>query len=136
MRRLGYAVIGMWMGLMGLLPASHLAELAKVPQLVNHYRTHLAEEGDDDFLTFLWEHYGNGTALHQQGGRHALSHHHSPLHDHSRLPFFSATATAVAFIPPQGIVLHGVQDRMPFCVAAQLPTYVAAKNKLLRPPRA
>jgi hypothetical protein len=68
-----------------LIPQNDLAELSKLPTLVQHYRFHHSEAGGGLSLTaFLVEHYGAGTR-HLHGctlsQRHHQDHHNLPLHN-------------------------------------------------------
>lgn len=136
MKRGVCTALGLWMAILGLLPTSALAELAKVPQLIGHYKTHRAENAADNFMTFLWEHYGALQTTDAGSDTHTLKHRHSPLHDHSRLPFFSAGSMAVAFMPPAPLNIGTVEDPSLPPVPTQASAYAVAKHKLLRPPRA
>lgn len=51
-----------------------LEEIAKIPALMVHYKTHLQENPSTTLLSFLSQHYGKGYA------------NHSDHHDHSKLP--------------------------------------------------
>ena len=68
-----------------LIPQNDLAELSKLPTLVEHYRFHHSAAGGGlSLAAFLVEHYGAGTphlhgcALSQ---RHHQDHHNLPLHN-------------------------------------------------------
>ena len=94
------------------VPENDLGELAKLPQLVEHYQYHHSAAGGGlTFGQFIAEHYGAGTK-HYAGctlsPRHQQDHHNLPLRSHhggtvsfvvvaaTRLVFAGRTETAVA----------------------------------------
>ena len=67
-----------------IVPQNDLSELAKLPQLVEHYRFHHSAAGGGLSLgQFLVEHYGAGTKQHfgcTFSARHQHDHQGLPLH--------------------------------------------------------
>lgn len=55
-----------------------LEDLVKVPELVEHYNTHITEEGDS-LLTFIHKHYGADRLKHssEEGEHDNLPFHHA-----------------------------------------------------------
>ncbi|MDQ2793563.1 MAG: hypothetical protein M3Y12_06095 [Bacteroidota bacterium] len=96
--------LGILLLLGSFVPENDLGELAKLPQLVEHYEYHhLAAGGGLSFGQFIAEHYGAGTK-HYAGctlsPRHQQDHHNLPLRCHHGcvvLHFVVAAATRVAF---------------------------------------
>lgn len=70
--------------LSSFIPQNDLAELSKLPQLVEHYRFHHSAAGGGLSLAqFLAEHYGAGTPQHfgcTVAPRHQQDHQSLPLH--------------------------------------------------------
>ncbi|GHB85075.1 hypothetical protein [Persicitalea jodogahamensis] len=70
-----------------LLPGNGWHELAKLPDLVQHYQLHLQKaDGDISFLTFLQMHYGAGSE-------------HKGTEDHSKLPCLNLHASVLLYLP-------------------------------------
>ena len=70
-----------------LLPGNGWQELAKLPDLVQHYQLHLQKaDGPISFLTFLQMHYGAGSA-------------HKGTEDHSKLPCLNLHASVLLCLP-------------------------------------
>ncbi|WBA43142.1 hypothetical protein [Hymenobacter canadensis] len=79
-----------------LLPRHDLAELGRLPHLLEHYRQHQAQAGTLSFGEFLALHYGSaGRQAHS--GRTPTEHHGLPLHDchHAAVPMVCALPTAL-----------------------------------------
>jgi hypothetical protein len=101
-----------------LIPQNDLAELSKLPQLLEHYRFHHSAAGGGlSVAQFLAEHYGSGEPEHfgcTFSPRHQQDHQGLPLHGRH------TCSTHVAFLLlPAGVRL-----------VAQLPT---ATNPAYRP---
>ena len=87
------------------IPENDLGELAKLPQLVEHYEYHHSAAGGGlNISQFLAEHYGAGTK-HYAGctlsPRHQQDHHNLPLRCHHGCVTFSfvvASATRLVFV--------------------------------------
>lgn len=70
-----------------LLPGDGWHELAKFPDLVQHYQLHLQKtDGQISFLTFLQMHYGAGSK-------------HKGMEDHSKLPCLNLHASVLLCLP-------------------------------------
>lgn len=70
-----------------LLPGDGWHELAKLPDLVQHYQFHLQKpDGQISFLTFLQMHYGAGSK-------------HKGTEDHSKLPCLNLHASVLLCLP-------------------------------------
>jgi len=97
MKRLLSLFLAMLMFVGGLVPQHDLAELAKLPQLVQHYRFHKTPAaGGLTLRQFLAEHYGAGTRHYAGKGlniHHQRDHHDLPLRCHHG-------CAAVAFVLP------------------------------------
>ncbi|GAC1368727.1 MAG: hypothetical protein NVSMB30_05760 [Hymenobacter sp.] len=85
------------------VPQNDLSELAKLPQLVEHYRFHHSAAGGGLSLAeFLVEHYGTGTKQHfgcTFSARHQNDHQGLPLHGRH------VGGGGVSFIAPGGRVV-------------------------------
>lgn len=122
-----------WMSLLGLLPATHIAELSKIPQLMGHYmQTHRAEVMHVNFLNFLMEHYFSEQDQSVVNNNAASK---ANQHDHSKLPFFHSVTGAVVFIPAPALVLWVFVESTVATVPTLLPTYLVPTSRLLRPPQ-
>ena len=131
-------VLGILMLLGSFVPDNDLSELAKLPQLVEHYEYHHSAAGGGlNFGQFITEHYGAGTR-HYAGctlsPRHQHDHHNLPLRCHHGcvlLHFVVATATRVAFVARPATAITAAY-RM-----ADVPRYaLSVGNTLGQPPRA
>ncbi|MCC3155285.1 hypothetical protein Q3A66_19450 [Hymenobacter sp. BT770] len=97
-------VLGFLMLLGSFVPENDLGELAKLPQLLEHYQFHHSPAGGGlTFSQFIVEHYGAGTK-HYAGcslsPRHQQDHHNLPLRCHhgcGAVGFVVAAATRMAF---------------------------------------
>jgi hypothetical protein len=122
-----------------LIPQNDLAELSKLPSLLEHYRFHHSAEGGGLSLTaFLIEHYGAGTR-HLHGctlsQRHHQDHHNLPLHNcHGNCPsgVFVLAAGRLVLPVAQPAPLVGLVYRP----VAALPCPMGLAGALLEPPRA
>lgn len=83
-----------------LLPRHDLAELSRLPQLLEHYRQHRqATGGTMSFEQFLALHYSNaGRQAH--GARHTPEHEGLPLHDCHHAPVPAVCAAPVVWLVP------------------------------------
>ena len=131
-------VLGLLMLLGSLVPDNDLGELAKLPQLVEHYEFHHSAAGGGlSFGQFMAEHYGAGTK-HYAGcslsPRHQQDHHDLPLRCHHGcvlLSFVLAPATRVVF------TVRLVPAVARAYRAAPTPRYAFTVSPLLgQPPRA
>ena len=84
MRRMAAFFLSLLMLLGSCVPENDLGELAKLPELVKHYRFHHSVAGGGLTLgEFLVEHYGSGTKEHfgcTFSVRHQQDHQGLPLH--------------------------------------------------------
>ena len=130
--------LGILLLLGSFVPENDLGELAKLPQLVEHYEYHHSAAGGGlNFGQFIAEHYGAGTK-HYAGctlsPRHQHDHHNLPLRCHHGcvlLHFVVAAATRVAFVArPATAVVRAYR-------AAAAPCYTFRFSASLgQPPRA
>lgn len=103
MRAIVAFVLGLLLLLGSFVPNNDLGELAKLPQLVEHYRFHHSPAGGGlTFGQFLVEHYGAGTKHYAGCGlspRHQQDHHNLPLRHHgsNAVNFVVTAAARVAF---------------------------------------
>jgi hypothetical protein len=131
-------VLGLLMLLGSFIPENDLGELAKLPQLVEHYEYHHSAAGGGlNFGQFIAEHYGAGTK-HYAGctlsSRHQKDHHNLPLRCHHgcvALSFVVAPVTRIVFVArPETAVTAAYR-------AAAAPRYAfSLSNSLGQPPRA
>ena len=122
------------------IPQNDLAELSKLPQLVEHYRFHHSVAGGGLSLgQFLAEHYGSGTKEHfgcTFSPQHQQDHQGLPLHGRhacsSHIAFaFLPAGSALALVPqPIGAVGPAYQP------AAAERYQNGAPAALPQPPRA
>ena len=131
-------ILGLLMLLGSCVPDNDLGELAKLPQLVEHYQYHHSVVGGGlTFGEFMVEHYGAGTR-HYAGcslsPRHQQDHHNLPLRSHhgsNAVSFVVAAATRVAF------VARPARPTAPAYRAAAAPHYAFCFSATLgQPPRA
>ncbi|GAB3869472.1 hypothetical protein GCM10028824_16500 [Hymenobacter segetis] len=130
--------LGILMLLGSFVPENDLGELAKLPQLVEHYEYHHSAAGGGlNFGQFIAEHYGAGTK-HYAGctlsPRHQQDHHNLPLRCHHgcvTLSFVVAPVTRLVFVArPETAVV-------PTYRAAIAPRYAFSfSTSLGQPPRA
>jgi hypothetical protein len=136
------ATVAFFLGILMLLgsfvPENDLGELAKLPQLVEHYDYHHSAAGGGlSFGQFIAEHYGAGTkhyagcTLSQQ---HQQDHHNLPLRCHHgcvTLSFVVAPMTRLVFIA------QPVQTPVRAYRVAAAPRYAFTfSSSLGQPPRA
>jgi hypothetical protein len=82
-----------------LLPQHDLAELGRLPRLLEHYRQHRQETAGLSFGQFLLLHYGGaGRQSHHAG--HSPEHEGLPLHDCHHTPVPAICALPVVLVPP------------------------------------
>ena len=125
-------VLGLLMLLGSVVPDNDLGELAKLPQLVEHYQFHHSAAGGGLTLgQFLVEHYGAGTK-HYAGcslsQRHQQDHHNLPLRSHhgaNAVNFVVTAAARLAFVarleqPLAAAYRVASAPRYAFCFAASL----------------
>ena len=90
-----------------ILPGGGCGELAKLPDLVEHYQFHVQKSiGEISFLTFLQMHYGAGS-------KHVDTEDHSSLpslHFHALVVLFFPTALAVSFSSTKNPELSGLKN--------------------------
>ena len=135
------ATVAFFLGILMLLgsfvPENDLGELAKLPQLVEHYQYHHSAAGGGlNFGEFIAEHYGAGTK-HYSGcslsQRHQQDHHNLPLRSHhgGTVNFVVAAATRLVF------VAQPETANLPAYRAAAAPRYAFIFSASLgQPPRA
>ena len=131
-------VLGILMLLGSFVPDNDLSELAKLPQLVEHYEYHHSAAGGGlNFGQFIAEHYGAGTK-HYTGcmlsPRHRQDHHNLPLRCHhgcGTVNFVVAQVTRRVFVArPEPAVVRAYR-------LADVPRYAFAFGASLgQPPRA
>lgn len=77
-----------------MLPEQSMAELNKIPSLIQHYNHHKTEHAEAiSFVDFLKLHYGNSA--------------HNQEEDHGDLPFFDSLCACLLFV-------HSVQQQITF----------------------
>lgn len=120
------------------VPENDLGELAKLPQLLEHYEYHHSAAGGGlNFGQFIAEHYGAGTR-HYSGctlsPRHQQDHHNLPLRCHHGcvvLHFVVAAATRITRAARPATVAARTYR------AASAPRYAFCFSaSLAQPPRA
>lgn len=121
-----------------LIPQNDLAELSKLPQLLEHYRFHHSAAGGGlSVAQFLAEHYGSGTPQHfgcTFSARHQHDHQGLPLHGRH------ACSAHVAFLLlPMRVQLAAQRPlvaKRAYRLAGQPRYQGGAAPALLQPPRA
>jgi hypothetical protein len=122
-----------------LIPQNDLAELSKLPTLLEHYRFHHSAAGGGLSLSaFLIEHYGAGTR-HLHGCTLSQAHHQ----DHHNLPLHNCHGNCAAgvFVLAAGRPLLPPAQPAPraglvYRPVAPLPCPNGLAGALLEPPRA
>ncbi len=104
MKRLAAFFLSLLLLLSSCVPENDLGELAKLPELVKHYRFHHSAAGGGLTLgQFLVEHYGSGTKEHfgcTFSARHRHDHQGLPLHGHhncSAVAFFMGASAQIGW---------------------------------------
>lgn len=113
-----------------LVPAQAKEELAKLPDLLEHYKAHKLEDPSIGFLAFYKMHYGADFAQHQTD------------HDHSGLPMKHhcdhVHAPALALLPQQcfnpSISLVSINGNQPVFIDQSYS--FSLPNDIWQPPRA
>jgi hypothetical protein len=121
-----------------LIPQNDLAELSKLPQLLEHYRFHHSVAGGGLSVgQFLAEHYGSGQPAHfgcTFSAQHQQDHQGLPLHGQH-----SCSAHVAFLLLPTGVRLAAqppLVANLAYRPAGQ-PRYLdGAAPALLQPPRA
>lgn len=136
------APVAFFLGLLllvgSLVPNNDLGELAKIPQLVEHYRFHHSPAGGSlTFGQFLVEHYGAGTK-HYAGcslsPRHQQDHHNLPLRSHHGSTAVNFVVTAAARV---AFAARPARPAATAYRAATAPRYAFSYSACLaQPPRA
>ncbi|WP_460585933.1 hypothetical protein [Hymenobacter arcticus] len=121
-----------------LIPQNDLAELSKLPQLLEHYRFHHSVAGGGlSIAQFMAEHYGSGQPAHfgcTFSTRHQQDHQGLPLHGQH-----SCSAHVAFLLLPVSVRLatHRPTVANPAYRPARPPRYLdGAVPALLQPPRA
>jgi hypothetical protein len=122
-----------------LIPQNDLAELGKLPTLLEHYRFHHSAAGGGlSLAAFLVEHYGAGTP-HLHGCTLSQAHHQ----DHHNLPLHNCHGNCAAglFVLAAGRPLLPAARPTPlvglvYRQVAALPCPTGLAGALLEPPRA
>jgi hypothetical protein len=120
------------------IPQNDLAELSKLPQLLEHYRFHHSVAGGGLSLAeFLAEHYGSGTKEHfgcTFSPRHQQDHEGLPLHGRH------TCSNHVAFLLLAPTPLRQAQPVAAFIKVYRPVAHVLYQDELapalLQPPRA
>lgn len=107
MKRLAASFLSLLMLVGGLVPNNDLGELAKLPDLMQHYRYHHSAAGGGlSFGEFIAEHYGAGENQHfgcTFSAWHQQDHHNLPLHNLRGsiwVGFVVASAVQLRLTPP------------------------------------
>ena len=132
-------LLGFVMLLGSLLPRHDLSELAKLPELAEHYRYHRALAGGElSIVSFLALHYGPQGASHHQNPvshRDAQDHEKLPLEQHHH------NCVLVSFVLPVAAQLAAPASSLVWPAADYRPIpgslYAFGMSRpLLEPPRA
>lgn len=118
-----------------LIPQNDLAELTKLPELVDHYQYHHTVAGGSLSLSeFLVLHYSPNTThyLHVHSAQHNIEHQKLPLHSHHDC------VMAAYVLPTRPVVVPlRVHWPAPTLRASERPMYAFSFSRaLLQPPRA
>ncbi|TGE21298.1 hypothetical protein E5K00_13480 [Hymenobacter aquaticus] len=119
-----------------LVPQNDVEELGKLPQLVQHFRSHAAQaRGQLSVSQFLGLHYGAASTRHDQyvrAVRHSQEHDNLPLRGQHNFPNLD-------YIVPAGRVAVLACRRVRSSAAYRAPARslyaFALANSLLQPPR-
>ena len=121
-----------------LIPQNDLAELSKLPQLLEHYRFHHSVAGGSlSVAQFLAEHYGSGTPEHfgcTFSPRHQQDHQGLPLHGRH-----TCSAHVAFLLLPVGVRLVAQLPaviNLAYCPASRARYQDGTVTALLQPPRA
>ena len=121
-----------------LIPQNDLAELSKLPQLLEHYRFHHSVAGGGlSVAEFLAEHYGSGEKAHfgySCSAQHQQDHQGLPLHGQhtcdGHVAFLLLAPTPLRWPPP------AVEQARAYRPAAAVRYQDGQAAALLQPPRA
>lgn len=106
---------------------SLLAELARIPMLLDHYTIHQKESSELTLSQFLWLHYGN-------------PQHENSDSRHGKLPMHCASGVMAESIIPQALQLESVPSvatylpREPILVSDEFLCLSAFLGTVFRPP--
>lgn len=138
MKRAAAFLLGLLMLVGSFVPGNDLSELAKLPDLVRHYRYHHSAAGGGLSLAeFLADHYGAGEKQHEGctfADWHRRAHHNLPLH----CGHHAGGWVAVAPIPVGRLLADPApRTASPAYRALAAPRYpLGWRAGLLQPPRA
>ena len=123
MRAIFTVMFSLWFLLGSFMPGNDAEELAKIPFLVAHFEEHCREDGIQDFISFIREHYD-------------ASMPEAP--DHQQLPFAKHLQPCLLFILPSFTVsIDPVLSEL--CLEAVFPdvpsTILAGYPETWQPPR-
>lgn len=119
-----------------LIPQNDLLELAKLPQLLDHYADHQTPAGGKlSFLEFLALHYGAGSDHYakRHASHHEQDHHDLPLRCHHDCPSVVFLMPVPPMAAPVALPAIPALDYR----APAVPLYAFTfRSTLLEPPRA
>lgn len=139
MKPLVAMLMGFVMLLGSLLPQHNLSELAKLPELAEHYRYHRTLAGGElSVSSFLALHYGPAGASH-----HRNPYSHRDAQDHEKLPLEQQhhNCVLVSFVLPAGARVTAPAPALAWPPATYRPApgslyAFGVSRPLLEPPRA
>lgn len=137
MKRLAACCLSLLMLVGGLVPNNDLSELAKLPDLMQHYRYHHSAAGGAlTFGEFLADHYGAGEKQHfgcTFSAWHQQDHHNLPLHN-----LRGSTWVGFVVAPPVRLRLTapGAGGAAAYAAAAAALYQFGPGREWLQPPRA
>lgn len=135
-KRLATLCLALLMLVGSLIPQNDLRELAKLPQLLEHYADHQTPAGGGlSFRAFLALHYGAGSDHYarRHASHHEQDHHDLPLRCHHDCPVVVFVMPVPPAPSPVGLPEIPALDYR----APAVPLYAFAfSNPLLEPPRA
>ena len=120
-----------------LVPQNDLGELAKLPELVRHFRFHHSAAGGGLSLgAFLAEHYGAGEPQHTGytvSDWHKQAHHDLPLRCHHGCTWAGFVLAATVVLPP---VPYAAVRPVGYALARAPRPADGLVQALVQPPRA
>jgi len=86
MKSFGIVLLAIWITLGSFMPQNDMEELAKIPDLVSHFKAHRTKHNNDlSFWAFISEHYSTRDCEDK---------------DHKQLPFFEHQVPGLIFVIP------------------------------------
>ena len=123
MKSLGIILLAIWITLGSFMPQNDMEELAKIPNLYNHFQEHKAQHNNNlSFLDFMSEHYSTKDCEDK---------------DHKQLPFFEHQIPGLIFLIPHfSVELLQTFEFISKAYSPELPSDIKAVSVTVwQPPR-